>query len=61
VTSPNARLNTWISPGVDERLRLLALLRRQRLGRLLTHLLDQALPSADELTAQMREVRGNDC
>lgn len=60
MTSPNARLNTWISPGVDERLRLLALLRRQRLGRTLTHLLDQVLPSADELTAQMREVRSNE-
>jgi len=56
VTSSNARLSTWISPGVDERLRLLALLRRQRLSCLLTHLLDQALPSADELAAQIREA-----
>jgi hypothetical protein len=60
MTAPNARLNTWISPGVDERLRLLALLRRQRLGRLLSHLLDQALPSAGELAAQIQEASSDD-
>jgi hypothetical protein len=51
------RLATWISADVDERLRLQALQQRQKLSRLLTALLDNALPTADELTTQMREAR----
>lgn len=49
-----ARLATRIDPKVDERLRLLAHLRRKRMGHVLTELLDGALPSADELTEQIR-------
>lgn len=56
----DTRLATWISAGVDHRLRLLALLKRQRLSQLITDLLDQALPPVDELAAQLREVPRND-
>ena len=49
----SARLATRLSAGVDARLRQLALIRRQRLNRLLDELLDAALPPAAELTAQM--------
>ena len=54
MASQNTRLATWIGVGVDERLRLLALVRRVRLSQLRTDLLDEALPSAAELTAQLR-------
>jgi hypothetical protein len=53
------RLATWIGVGVDHRLRLLAVVRRQQLGPLLTDLLDEALPSADVLAEQAREVPTN--
>lgn len=49
-----ARLAADIDASVDARLRLLALVRRQRrIGRLLSDVLDKALPSAEELTAQL--------
>ena len=54
MTSDNARLATWISADVDERLRLQAMVSRLRLSQLLTDLLDQALPSVAELTAQLQ-------
>ncbi|MGH3217899.1 MAG: hypothetical protein ACRDPY_04075 [Streptosporangiaceae bacterium] len=54
MASGNTRLATWISADVDDRLRRLALLRRQRLSHLLTELLDEALPSAAELAAQLQ-------
>jgi len=54
MASDNTRLATWISTDVDERLRLQAMVRRLRLSQLLTDLLDQALPSVAELTAQLR-------
>lgn len=57
MASGNTRLATWIRADVDERLRLQALVNRQRLSQLLTHLLDEALPSAAALTAQLRGVR----
>jgi hypothetical protein len=60
MASDNTRLATWISPGVDERLRLLALVRRQRLSQLLTDLLDEVLPPMAELTAQLQGVRTRD-
>lgn len=60
MASKNTRLATWIGAGVDHRLRLLALVRRQGLGHLLTDLLDQALPSAAELADQVREVPSNE-
>jgi hypothetical protein len=50
MASENTRLATWISAGVDERLRLQAIVRRQ----LLTDLLDEALPSLAELTKQLQ-------
>jgi hypothetical protein len=50
------RLATRIGCDVDRRLRMLALVRRQRLSHLLTSLLDQSLPPADELAGQLRET-----
>ena len=50
----DARLATRLSRDVNTRLRLLALVRHVRLCRLLDQLLDQALPSAAELTDQMK-------
>lgn len=50
----DARLATRLSRDVNTRLRLLALVRHVRLSRLLDQLLDQALPSAAELTDQMK-------
>jgi len=50
-----ARLAADIDAAVDARLRLLALVKRQRrIGRLLSDVLDEALPSAEELTAQLQ-------
>src|SRR5512135_93902 len=57
MASGNTRLATWISADVDERLRLQALLNRQRLSQLITDLLDEALPSAAALTAQLQGAR----
>jgi hypothetical protein len=51
----NVRIATRISPGVDLRLRQLALIRRQRLGHVLDELLDQALPQPAELAARLAE------
>jgi hypothetical protein len=56
----DARLATRISRDVDGRLRLLALVRRIRLGQLIDQLLDQALPSADELAEQMKGTASNE-
>jgi hypothetical protein len=53
VKTYSARLATRLSAGVDARLRQLALIRRQRINRLLDELLDAALPPAAELTAWM--------
>ena len=55
-----ARLATRIDTKVDERLRLLAHVRRQRMGRVLSELLDRALPSAVELTEQISNGGGAD-
>jgi hypothetical protein len=60
MASYNTRLGTWISEDVDRRLRLTAVLRKTRLNRLLDHLLDQALPSQSDLTAQMQGVAPDD-
>lgn len=40
---------------VDHRLRMLALIQRQPLSHVLTQVLDQALPPADELLEQLRD------
>ena len=52
-----ARVAARIGRDVDERLRLLAHLRRKRMGYVLTEVLDLALPSADELAEQIRQGR----
>lgn len=48
-------LATRITSTVDRRLRMLALARSQPLSHVLVSLLDQALPSADELATLLRE------
>jgi hypothetical protein len=61
-----ARLAARISKDTDERLRMLVLLRcrqatrRVSLSRVLTEVLDGALPSAAELADQMRGAVTND-
>ena len=50
-------LTTRITSAVDRRLRMLALARSQPLSHVLTGLLDQALPSADELAAMLAGSR----
>jgi hypothetical protein len=52
----DARLGTRITVSVDARLRQLALLRRRRLSHLLDDVLDSALPTAEELTAQLARL-----
>jgi hypothetical protein len=49
----DVRLATRITSAVDRRLRMLALARSQPLSHVLTGLLDQALPSADELASKL--------
>ena len=49
----DVRLATRITSAVDRRLRMLALARSQPLSHVLTGLLDQALPSADELASAL--------
>jgi hypothetical protein len=53
MTQLDTRLATRISAEVDRRLRLTALVRGMRLGRLLDQILSQHLPTADQLTAQI--------
>jgi hypothetical protein len=47
----DVRLATRITPAVDRRLRMLALVTSQPLSHVLVGLLDQVLPPADELAA----------
>ena len=47
----DVRLATRITTSVDRRLRMLALIKSEALSHVLTGLLDQALPSADELAS----------
>ena len=49
----DVRLATRITSAVDRRLRMLALAKRQPLSHVLTGLLDQALPAADELASML--------
>ena len=51
----DARLATCITASVDRRLRMLALVQGKRLSHLLTDLLDDALPPADELAGQLAQ------
>ena len=50
----DVRLASRVSPAVDRRLRLLVLIQRQPLSHVLTQLLDEVLPPADELIDQLR-------
>ena len=50
----DVRLATRITSAVDRRLRMLALAESQPLSHVLTGLLDQVLPSADELAVDAR-------
>jgi hypothetical protein len=52
----DARLGTRITASVDARLRQLALVRRGRLNHVLDDVLDAALPTADDLTAQLARL-----
>ena len=54
----NARLGTRITGNVDARLRQLTLVRRRRLSHVLDDVLDAALPTAEDLTAQLRRLAG---
>lgn len=47
------RLATRIDADADRRLRMLALAERQPLSRLLSALIDRAVPSADELAGRL--------
>ena len=47
----DVRLATRISPAVDRRLRMLALVKSQPLSHVLVALLDKALPPAEELAS----------
>lgn len=49
------RFTNWIGRGVNRRLRMLALVNRQSLSDTLTVVLDQALPSAAELSKRLAE------
>jgi hypothetical protein len=53
----DVRLATRISPAVDRRLRMLALVQSRALSHVLDALLDRALPPADELAALLGAER----
>ncbi len=53
MTVNDARLATRIPGQVSRRLRLLALVRGERLSATLTRLLDEALPSAEDLAGEL--------
>ena len=48
-----ARLATRVTTSVDTRLRQLALVSRRRISHVLDDVLDAALPSAEDLSAQL--------
>jgi hypothetical protein len=56
----DTRLATRVTSGVDQRLRQLALARRQRLCHVLDELLDEALPTRAELAAHLIQEEGAD-
>lgn len=53
-------LTTRVTAAVDRRLRMLALATSQPLSHVLTNLLDQALPSADELVSRLLDGGSDD-
>jgi hypothetical protein len=52
----DTRLGTRITASVDARLRQLALVRHRRLSHVLDDVLDSALPTAEDLTAQLARL-----
>ena len=54
----NARLATRLTSSVDTRLRQLALLHRRRISHLLDEVLDQALPTTQDLAGQFARLAG---
>src|ERR1022692_241503 len=54
----NARLGTRITENVDTRLRQLALVRRRRLSHVLDDVPGAALPTAEDLRAQLARLAG---
>jgi hypothetical protein len=56
----DARLATRVTSGVDQRLRQLALARRQRISHVLDELLDKALPTRAELAAELLQEESAD-
>jgi hypothetical protein len=52
----SARLATRITPGVDARLRQLALVRRRRISHVMDEVLDAALPKAVDLITEMASL-----
>ena len=57
----NARLGTRITASVDARLRQLALIRRRRLSHVLDDVPGAALPTAEDLTAQLGRLASPGC
>ena len=53
-----ARLATRVTTSVDTRLRQLALVSRRRISHVLDDVLDAALPSAEDLSAQLARRAG---
>jgi len=51
-----ARLATRVTTSVDTRLRQLALLHRRRISHVLDDVLDSALPTAQDLAAQLARL-----
>jgi hypothetical protein len=54
----DVRLATRITSDADRRLRMLALAERKPLSRLLSDLIDRAVPPADELARRLRDPAG---
>jgi hypothetical protein len=52
----DVRLATTIPAAIDRRLRMQAIIQRRHLNDVLASLLDQALPSAADLAAQLHET-----
>jgi hypothetical protein len=53
MADPTERLGTKLTPPADLRLRMFALAQRQPISHVLSALLEQTLPSADELAGQL--------
>lgn len=54
MADPTERLATRITPTADRRLRTLAVLEGKSISHVLSAVLEQALPSADELADRLR-------